>query len=76
MLDRLEKRVERLETDVTQIKLDLTKLTTRSEEFATKGDIQLIRTDMHKEISSQTKWMAGTIIGVAALCMAAAKFLF
>ncbi|WNN46240.1 MULTISPECIES: hypothetical protein [Winslowiella] len=85
MMDRLEKRVERLETDVTQIKLDLTKLTIRSEEFATKSGLaELVarsnefatKGDLHKEISGQTKWIAATIIGVAALCMTAAKFLF
>ncbi len=75
-MDNLIKRVVQLEKDTNQIRVDMAKLTARSETFATKEDIQLIRTDMHKEISSQTKWMAGTIIGVAALCMAAAKFLF
>ncbi|QQU57932.1 hypothetical protein [Serratia liquefaciens] len=47
----------------------LAELSTRCNEFATKGDL-------HKEISGQTKWIAATIIGVAALCMTAAKFLF
>lgn len=50
-------------------KIDLAKLLERSESFATKSDL-------HKEINSQTKWIAGTIIAVAAICMAAARFLF
>lgn len=75
-MDTLIKRVEQLEKDTNQIRVDMATLTTRSETFATKEDMQLIRTDMHKEISAQTKWIATTIIGVAALCMTAAKFLF
>ncbi|CAQ83295.1 hypothetical protein [Photorhabdus asymbiotica] len=62
-------RVARLESDVIQIKIELTKLTTRSEEFATKGDL-------HKEISAQTKWLAATIIGTAGLALAVARYLF
>lgn len=72
----LIKRVEQLEKDTNQIRVDMAKLTTRSETFATKEDIQLIRTDMHKEISSQTKWLAATIIGIAGISLAIAKYLF
>ncbi|HID8215638.1 TPA: hypothetical protein ACXIGW_000110 [Serratia marcescens] len=101
MLDKLEKRVDAIEKDISQMKIDLTKLTTRSEEFATKSGLAELNSraenfatkaamaelvarsgefatkgDLHREISSQTKWIAATIIGVAALCMTAAKFLF
>lgn len=43
MLEKLEKRVGALETDVSQIRVDLAKLTTRSEVFATKSDIESLR---------------------------------
>ncbi|OPJ97360.1 hypothetical protein B1H39_02325 [Serratia marcescens] len=62
MLDMLEKRVERLESDVAQIKEELTVLTTRSEAFATKSDIEAIRTehqtlraDVVKELAASEK---------------------
>lgn len=45
MLDKLEKRVDTIEKDTHQIKLDLAVLTTRSENFATKADIESIRTE-------------------------------
>lgn len=43
--DMLEKRVERLEADVIQVRLDLSVLTTRSETFSTKSDIERLRTE-------------------------------
>lgn len=84
-MDNLTKRVEQVEKDTHKIQLDLAVLTTRSEEFATKSGLAELlarsdefatKGDLHKEISGQTKWIAATIIGVAALCMTAAKFLF
>ena len=32
--------------------------------------------DLHKEIGSQTKWIAATIIGTTGLALAVAKYLF
>lgn len=83
MLIELDKRVGVLENQIGEIRVDLAKLTVRSEQFATKVDIQDLRVEMHqalsglyKEMAAQTKWMAATLIGVAAICMTAAKLLF
>lgn len=45
-MDNLTRRVEQLEKDTNQIRLDVTVLTTRSENFATKTDIETLRTEM------------------------------
>ncbi len=90
MLIDLEKRIVKLEDQVGEIKTDLATLTVRSEQFATKEDVQALRAEMYqafsgihkdftgllREISNQTKWMTATILGVAAVCMTTAKFLF
>ena len=57
-------------------KTELAKLTARCEEFATKSDLHREVSGLHREISAQTKWITATILGVAALCMTSAKFLF
>lgn len=89
-MNELIKRMARAEDNIADIKLDLARLTTRSEEFATKGDIfttkndiQALNSEMHKEfssvyqaISNQTKWIAATLITVATLSLAIARFLF
>lgn len=75
-MDNLIKRVELLEKDTHQIRVDVATLSERSKSFATKEDVQLIRTDMQKEIASQTKWLATTIIAVAGVSLAVAKYLF
>jgi hypothetical protein len=90
MLIELDKRVGVLENQIGGIRVDLAKLTVRSEQFATKKDIQDLRVEIHqamgainkdfstiyREIAAQTKWLAATLIGVAAMCMIAAKLLF
>lgn len=47
-MERLTKRVERLEQDTGQIKTDLAVLTERSKNFATKTDVDALRTDQFK----------------------------
>lgn len=51
-MDDLRRRVERTEENIAQIKIDLAKLTTRSEEFATKSDLLSLRAEMKDGISS------------------------
>ena len=71
-------------------KSGLAELVSRCDSFATKSDLITLKADMnkefgsvnkefgsiHKQFTDQTRWIAATIIGVAALCMTAAKFLF
>ena len=47
-MERLTKRVDRLEQDTHQIKTDLAVLTERSQNFATKADVEGLRTDQFK----------------------------
>ncbi len=47
-MERLTKRVERLELDTHQIKTDLAILTERSQNFATKTDVEGLRTDQFR----------------------------
>lgn len=75
-MDTLTRRVGRLEKNMLEMAMELTKLSVRANSFASKEDVQTIRTDMHKEISSQTKWLAATLIGVAGLSLAMARYLF
>lgn len=65
-MNDLEARVRNLETDISVIKSN----------YATKTDIADLRVELHKSISSQTKWLAGTIIGVATISLAVAKIIF
>lgn len=50
-MDDLKKRVERTEDNIAQMQIDLAKLTTRSEEFATKSDLLSFVTELKSEIS-------------------------
>ncbi|GAB3417350.1 hypothetical protein GCM10027361_32300 [Erwinia aphidicola] len=45
-MDNLTRRVEHLEQDSHQIKIDLGILTARSEGFATKADVESVRTEV------------------------------
>lgn len=47
-MERLTPRVERLERDTHQIKTDLAVLTERSQHFATKTDVEGLRTDQFR----------------------------
>ena len=47
-MERLNKRVDRLEQDTHQIRTDLAVLTERSQSFATKADVEGLRTDQFK----------------------------
>lgn len=47
-VERLTKRVERLELDTQQIKTDLAVLTERSQHFATKTDVEGLRTEQFR----------------------------
>ena len=64
--DMLEKRIDKLEQDVAEIK---TSLAVMKSNYAT-------REDLHKELGSQTKWIAATFIGTISVALAVAKYLF
>ncbi|MCG9699613.1 hypothetical protein L1D19_05640 [Vibrio natriegens] len=63
----LDYRVGRLEKDSEEIKSEI-KLVNQS-----VNDLQI---ELHKSIASQTKWIAATIISVAAISLTVAKFVF
>ncbi|ROR07609.1 hypothetical protein EC836_10639 [Erwinia sp. JUb26] len=59
-----------------KIRVDVATLSERSKSFATKEDVQLIRTDVQKELTNQTRWLATTMIAIASVGLAVAKYLF
>ncbi|MFW1017359.1 hypothetical protein, partial [Cronobacter dublinensis] len=64
--DEMLQRVKKLEEQVTSLVTDVAVIKSN---YATKEDI-------HREIGSQTKWIAATIIGTTGLALAIAKYLF
>lgn len=60
-MDDLSERVTRMET-----KMDF---------LATKEDMANIRSELHKEIATSTRWTVGSMFAIATLALAAAKLL-
>ena len=64
--DCMQERIKSLEEKAATLTTDLAIIKTT---HATKEDL-------HREINTQTRWISGTIIGVAGLTLAIAKYLF
>lgn len=64
--DMIEKRIEKLESDISSIKTDLAVIRSN---YATA-------TDLHKEISAQTKWICTILITIIGISLGAIKLLF
>ena len=64
--DDMLERVKKLEEQMASLVTDVAVIKSN---YATKEDL-------HKEIGSQTKWIAATIIGTTGLSLAVAKYLF
>ena len=62
----LENRVSHLEQDVSSIKEDVR---------AIRKDITNLRVELHQSLNTQTKWMAGFMVGIAATTLTIARFL-
>lgn len=86
-VEKLEIQIGDIKTDLAKLLVRSENFATKADladySASSKTDIQNLRTEMHqamvgvhKEISAQTKWIAATLIGVAAICMTAAKLLF
>ncbi|MDJ0042938.1 hemolysin XhlA [Pantoea allii] len=71
--DMLEKRVKQLEDHVAAMRTDIAVMKSN---YATKEDIALVRTEVHQAISTQTKWLAGSMVAIAGLAIALAKIIF
>ncbi|MCF1610148.1 hemolysin XhlA [Serratia marcescens] len=71
--DMLEQRVKQLEISLAEIKTDIAVMKSN---YATKEDIASVRIEVHQSISTQTKWLAATMIGIAGISMAIAKLIF
>ncbi|HEI8820183.1 TPA: hemolysin XhlA [Serratia marcescens] len=69
----LEQRVKQLEISLAEIKTDIAVMKSN---YATKEDIASVRIEVHQSISTQTKWLAATMIGIAGISMAVAKLIF
>ena len=62
----LENRVSHLEQDVSSIKEDVR---------AIRKDITNLRVELHQSLNTQTKWMLGSMVGIAATTLTIARFL-
>lgn len=71
--DMLEKRVKLLEDALAEIRTDIAVMKSN---YATKEDIASVRIEVHQAISAQTKWLAATMLGITALALTVAKFIF
>ena len=63
----LEYRVSHLEKDVSAIKEDVREI---------RNIIADLRVELHQSLNTQTKWMVGFMVGIAAITLAIARFLF
>ncbi|HIE3617349.1 TPA: hypothetical protein ACXLW9_000337 [Yersinia enterocolitica] len=86
-VEKLENQIGEIKTDLAKLTVRSENFATKADLIECNGsykaDVQTMRTEMHqaiagihKEISTQTKWIAATLVGVAAICMTAAKLLF
>ena len=62
----LEHRVSHLEQDVSSIKEDVREI---------RKDITNLRVELHQSLNTQTKWMVGFMVGIAAVTLTIARFL-
>ena len=63
----LEYRVSHLEKGVSAIKEDVREI---------RNIIADLRVELHQSLNTQTKWMVGFMVGIAAITLAIARFLF
>ncbi|KGA40744.1 hemolysin XhlA [Pectobacterium odoriferum] len=66
-------RVKKLENDVQSMKTDIAVMKSN---YATKEDIAAVRIEIHQAIATQTKWLAGSMVGITAAALAVAKLIF
>ena len=62
----LENRVSHLEQDVSSIKEDVREI---------RKDITHLRVELQQSLNTQTKWMVGFMVGIAATTLTIARFL-
>ena len=70
----LQVMAERMETFTT--KSDILGLATREELAEVRNDLNLLRVEMYKALTGQTKWLTACMFMVAILSLTAAKLIF
>ncbi|WP_244370707.1 hemolysin XhlA [Rahnella sp. ChDrAdgB13] len=69
----MDERIKKLEESMNDLKSDIAVIKSN---YASKEDIATLRTELHKSISGQTKWLAATLLGTTGLALAIAKYIF
>lgn len=75
--DLLSLRAE-MKDEISSLRAEISsgKIELKSETSSVKSELQKEMISIHKEIANQTKWIAGTMIGIATIALAIAKYLF
>lgn len=78
-MSELERRVGNLETDIRSIRdsinIVVTDIAVIKSNYATKTDIADLKTDISKEMLTQTRWIIATLIALIGISVAIQRFL-
>jgi hypothetical protein len=72
-LIRIEEKLDKTSDRLGGVEQRISKIEGILTSVATKDEISDVRADLHKEITSSTRWSVGTMFAIATLALAAAK---